>query len=263
MKHPKEEDLIAHRQGETLGREDMAAHLTECASCRAEFERIDAVLAALDSMPVPDPGEDYGRRVWREIAPRLPQRRSWDLAAWLEPRRWVTAGAMAVLVVVAFAAGLMWKREKPEIQTPAVAQVRERVLLVAVGDHLDRSEMILVELANAAPNAAGRKLVNLSAEQRRAEDLLDENRLYRQSAVQQGNVALAGVLDELERVLLDIAHSPQEATQAQLQTIQRRIEAQGILFKVRVVGMDLRDRQSNPRPAPAGNQPAIKERNKG
>src|SRR5256886_13088769 len=53
------------------------------------------------------------------------------------------------------------------------------------------------------------------------------------SALQEGDAALASVLDELERVLLDVAHSPEEVTPAQLDKIRQKIEAQGILFKVR------------------------------
>src|SRR4029077_14058859 len=122
-------------------------------------------------------------------------------------------------------------------------------LVMAVGEHLGRSEMVLVELANSGPQA-GQKEVNISGEQRRAEDLLEENRLYRQTAVEQGDTALAGVLDELERVLLDVAHSPQQVNAAQLENIRQRIEARGILFKVRVVGKELQQRGES------GNTPA-------
>jgi len=121
-------------------------------------------------------------------------------------------------------------------------KVRERVLIMAVGEHLGRSEMVLVELANAEPQGAGQKQVNISGEQRRAEDLLEENRLYRQTALEQGDTALAGVLDELERTLLDVAHSPQQPTAAQLEGMRQRIEDRGILFKVRVVGKELQQR---------------------
>jgi hypothetical protein len=105
--------------------------------------------------------------------------------------------------------------------------------------------------------------VNISAEQRRAEDLLDENRLYRQTAVQEGDTALASVLDELERVLLDVAHSPDEVTPAQLEKIRQKIEARGILFKVRVVGRELQERQKATTPAPGQhNSSPESERNK-
>src|SRR5262249_50448916 len=120
-------------------------------------------------------------------------------------------------------------------------QVRERVLVMAVGEHLGRSEMILVELTNAVP-AGNQKHINIAGDQRRAEDLLQENRLYRQTALEQGGAWVASVLDELERVLIDVAHSPQQVSTAQLETIRQRIESRGILFKVRVVGKELQQR---------------------
>jgi len=143
-----------------------------------------------------------------------------------------------------------------------VFEIRERVLVVAVGDHLGRSEMMLVELSNAEPLDPAKKQVNISAEQRRAEDLLEENRLYRQTALQEGDASLASVLDELERVLLDVAHSPDQVTPAQLEKIRQKIEARGILFKVRVVSRELQERQKASNPAPAQNNSSTKERNK-
>jgi hypothetical protein len=112
--------------------------------------------------------------------------------------------------------------------------VRERVLLVAVGDHLERSRMVLVELANAGAPAAGR--LDISYEQKTAEDLLESNRLYRQTAATNGDVATAALLEELERVLLEIAHSPSEVSARQLEELRRQIEDRGILFKVKVFG---------------------------
>ncbi len=273
MKHPKEEELIAYHDGEAAGREGIAAHVADCPECRDELERIDALLAALNAIPVPEPGEDYGQRVWQQISPRLPQKRArwWDFLlsepkpiSWLEPRRWVAVGAIAALVLAAFIAGRMSKPVVPVSPMAAVdtSKARERVLIMAVGEHLGRSEMILVELANAEPRSAKGKEVNISSEQRRAEDLLEENRLYRQTAMEQGDAAVAGVLDELERVLLDVAHSPQHVTPAQLQGIRQRIEAGGILFKVRVVGKELQQRgESGKVPGASGNS-AKDERNK-
>jgi hypothetical protein len=272
MKHPKEEELIAYHDGEAAGREVIAAHLGDCPECQAELERIDALLAALNTIPVPEPGEDYSQRVWQQISPHLPQRRGhwWDFifsepktVPWFAPRRWIAAGAIAALVLAAFIAGRVTRPIGPSGSVAVDAsKVRERILIMAVGEHLGRSEMVLVELANSGPQIAGQKEVNISGEQRRAEDLLEENRLYRQTALEQGDSALAGVLDELERVLLDVAHSPQQVTPAQLEGIRQRIEARGILFKVRVVGKELQQREeagSTPAP-PSGS--AKSERNK-
>jgi hypothetical protein len=261
MKHMTEEELIAYRDGESRGRENFAAHLKDCAECRQEMERIEALFAALDTMPVPEPGEDYGRRVWQQIAPRLPEKRWRWWEGFFEPRRLTVFGGVAALVLLAFFVGRISLRKAPGSSVVDRGKVRERVLVVAVGDHLGRSEMVLVELANTEPQK-GQKLVNISAEQKRAEDLVDENRLYRQTALREGDTAMASTLDELERVLLDIANSPDEVTPAQFESLQKRIESRGILFKVRVVHQDLREREKAPKPSPARENSETKERNK-
>ena len=260
MNHMTEEELIAFRDGDTAGRDSFAAHLRECADCRREMDRIDAVFAALDAMPVPDPGENYGSRVWAQISPRLPEKRVAWWRTLLQPRRLILSGAMAALVLLAFYAGRI---TKPPATGPEVAdsgKVRERVLVVAVGDHLGRSEMVLMELANAEPEK-GQKLMNISTEQRRAEDLLEENRLYRQTALRDGDTLMASTLDDLERVLLDIANSPNEITPAQFEAIQKRIAAKGILLKVRVVKQELHQKRDNAVQAPPRDA-ATTERNK-
>jgi len=272
MKHPNEDELIAFHDArmaaaggladiadDVAGRGVIAEHVKECPECKAELDRIDAVLAAFDSMAVPEPGDDYGQRVWRQIAPRLPEKRArwWEFSArrevmlgWMAPRQWAAVSAIAALVIVAFLAG-RWTNGPvgPQPMVADAANVRERVLVMAVGEHLGKSEMVLIELTNATPGAAtgtgsGKaRQVDISGEQRRAENLLEENRLYRQTALEQGDAGLASVLDELERVLLDVAHGPKEVSAAQLESIQERIAAKGILFKVRVVGQELQQRE--------------------
>ena len=91
---------------------------------------------------------------------------------------------------------------------------------------------------------------DISAEQRWAEDLVSTSRLYRQEADDTGEHSVALVLDELERSLLEIVHTPSRATAAHLDEIRRRIDAASLLFKVRVLGNELkqRERQNTPRP---------------
>ncbi|HZC66414.1 MAG TPA: hypothetical protein VE545_07555, partial [Candidatus Dormibacteraeota bacterium] len=186
------------------------------------------------------------------------------VAWWRElflPRHLMAAAAVAVLVVVAFFAGRKTGGPiaTPEIASSGGASMREKVLLLAVEEHLGRSEMMLTELSNTEANRSGAQLIDISAEQKRAEDLLGENRLYRQTAMEQGDTAVASVLDELERVLLDVSHTPDQVSAAQLLAIQQRIEADGILFKVRVIGQQLEQRQ---RATPAGGNGLQENRKK-
>lgn len=258
MNHPNETELIAYRDGDPAQRAAVAAHLRDCSECREELHRIEAVYAALDAVPVPDPGEDYERRLWQQLSPKLDAH---------QPRWWrgffslqhLTLAGVAALVLLAFFLGKHSGTKGPLDQAADAGKIRERVLLIAVGDHLGRSEMVLVELANAEP-PKGEKLVNISSEQKRAEDLVAENRLYRQSALRDGDTAMATTLDELERVLLDIANSPDEITPAQFESLQKRIASRGILFKVRVIQQDVQEKQKPAAPPELTSGP--QERNK-
>jgi hypothetical protein len=71
---------------------------------------------------------------------------------------------------------------------------------------------------------------------------LGANRLLRQTAARLGDYADAALLDELERVLLDVANSPLHSSPAEVERVQQRIEQQGLLFRVRVTSTASRER---------------------
>ena len=249
MNHLTEEELVLHYYGEVAESLQAERHLEECEGCRELYASIERVLYTVDAMPVPERNADYGAEVWRRIAPAIPRRRNF-FAGWLPTLewRWAAAGlAMAALLVVAFYAGRNYPQPGSRRVTPATTaaltdpQVHERVLLVAVGAYLERSHMVLSELANT--DAKGK--LDISAEQERAADLVSEGRLYRQTAELIGDSAVAGTLDEIDRVLLDVAHGPSEVSSAELEGLQQRLNSEGILFKIRVLGSKVRTEQIN------------------
>ncbi len=79
-----------------------------------------------------------------------------------------------------------------------------------------------------------------------ASDLIDSNRLYRHEAERAGEDAVAGVLDELERQLLEIVHGPSTLTAREVNAMRARLEAAALLFKVRVLSDELRERELVP-----------------
>jgi hypothetical protein len=232
--HLEEDDLILHFYGETGSAAE--PHLASCSECRAQYQSLQRVLnSVIDAEPVPHRGDAYSEEIWNKLAPKLGRRRWWNV--WLAPARLVPALGAAVLIVLAFFAG----RHSPGI-APTVAtnnngdgQVRERVLVVAVGDHLERSKMLLVEIANADPD----QKIDLFDQREVAGDLVYTNRLYRQTAMTAGEGRMVGLLDELERVLIEIAHSPEELHGTRLQSLRERIRSEGLIFKIRVAGTKL------------------------
>jgi hypothetical protein len=262
MNHLTEEQVIAYREGDHQDREQVASHLRECNECRKQLARIETVFSALNAVPAPDPGEDYEQRLWQQIAPRLTGKSPQWGEGLFAPRRLAVLATLAAVIVLAFLVGRVTKHPAPENNVADASKVRERVLVVAVGEHLGRSEMVLMELENAQPAQLGQKSVDISATQRRAEDLLEENRLYRQTALREGDRTMASTLDELERVLLDIANSPDTVSSAQFEFLRKRIEDQGILFKVRVVNQDLQQRSKPSNPIPTQKNSAATDRSK-
>ena len=253
MSHLNEEELILHYYGEESEALSTEQHLEACDECRHTYASLVRVLNVVDSLPVPDRGENYGAQVWSRIEKRIPSRRrfGWLIPAMPAPMRWAAAGAaMAGLLVVAFMAGRFYPGLQNGLRKPAGgrtittsapsngdAQAPERILLVAVGDYLERSQMVLIELANT--NAKGP--LDISSEQERAGDLVTETRLYRQTAAHTGDTRIASVLDELERVLVDITHAPSKISPQELGSLRQRLEADGILFKIRVLGSNVRN----------------------
>lgn len=251
MNHLNEEQLVLYYYGEAGESPGMEAHLASCESCRSAYHNLQRVLNTVDLAPLPPLAEEYGAQVWRNLKPRLDRRRASRWPAWFAPRRLAAAGALALLIVAAFLAGRRHPTAvPPPVESATGARIQERVLLVALGDHLERSQMMLIELANAEPAGGKRKgKLDISYERSAAEDLLESNRLYRQTALKSGNVAAANVLDDLERVLLEIAHSPARVSAGQLDDLRKQIQDQGILFKVKVFGSRVRELESPPKAA--------------
>jgi len=239
MNHLTEEQFVLYYYGEGDDAAAVREHLDGCETCRAEYAALQRVLNVVDTAPVPERAAEYGMQVWSRLQPSMGGRG----ARWMGPifwpaRHWAMAAGVAVLMAAAFFAGRFYPGSRPAQQTSA-AQVRERILLVAVGDHLERSQMVLVELENAKPGEP----LDISSERERAGDLVAANRLYRQTAARTGDTRVASVLDELEPLLVEIANGPAELAPDAVERLQRRIAADGILFKVRVVGSTVRRRE--------------------
>jgi len=251
MNHLTEEQFVLYYYGEGDGSPAVRAHLDCCESCRAAYANLQRVLNVVDSAAVPERGANYGAQVWNRLQPSLGTKwgRHLDLSSWWPIRHWAASALVATLIIAAFLAGRNYPKAPSGAPTATASQVRERILLVAVGDHLERSQTVLLEVVNAQPGQP----LDVASERERAGDLVADNRLYRQTAARTGDTRVASVLDDLEPVLLEIAHGPDRLTPEEVESLRQRIEGDGILFKVRVAGSTVRHRQDKA-PPPAGQK---------
>ena len=253
--HLTDDDFILHYYGEleTDSAVRVSDHLGACTTCHASFTTLKRVLAAVDSAPAPEIADGFERTVWARLQPELGDRRDRWAARWGFSPAHLAWAAGIVLVVAAFFAGRVTQHAPvtaPTETASSVSGLRERVLLADLGEHLDRSQMMLIELVSADAAAD----LDLPSERVRAQQLVADNRLYRQAATANGNVALAAVLDDLEQVLVDVAAGPDTLAAADLMEVRQRIENKGLLLKVRVLSSEIQNRQKTEIRARAGQR---------
>jgi hypothetical protein len=265
--HVDEDDLTLLYYDELGEAEGRAArrHLEGCPECRGHQAELARLLAMVGDAETPEPDPGFEAAMWRRLQPALRAARPpapdrigigarlrtwWSRGAQAPaPGRWSLAGGVAVLVLAAFAAGRFWPAPPggpagvPQAGADTDAALRERVLLSALGDHFERTEAMLVELAGTTPG----ERVSIAAEQQRAGDLLAATRLYRRAALDAGDSSVAEVLELLQRILVEVTGSPSELSSFELQALQSRIETQGLLFKLRIASSAVRNREHRTR----------------
>ena len=215
MKHLEEAELVEHYYEDSANMAESERHLKACPVCAKQYAELCRVLDAVATPTPPARREDYLEQVWQSIDALL-------------------------LVAVTFVAGRRWERKQASSVAVAVdPQARQRVVIVVLGDHLDRSEHLLVELNHADGN-------DLSALPLRSEarELLASNRLVRQSAMQAGNLKMEASLDRLERLLMELSNEPDSLTEPDLNRLKQEMNTDGLLFDIRV----LRSRVNSPGP---------------
>ena len=266
-RHISDEDLLLDYYGEATPeqRAELRAHVETCAECQALDRELRAVLALVDSEPVPDAPPGFEREMWARLEPvvsgfsrtnlgpvvsgfsrtnevRLKADTTWSF----ELPRWALAASVAALAVGSFALGRVWDTPTtpPRVSSANVRELSERMLRSEVEEHLERSQRVFVELVNADDSAP----VRLASDRERAADLVAAGRLYRRSAEEMGDADTRDLLEDVERVLVEIANGPEVESSNDLSEVRARITDQDLIFRLRVMtaGMQARERRAGP-----------------
>ncbi len=144
----------------------------------------------------------------------------------------------------------MWEHRQQPRQATIVVPPRpqQHVVVVILGDHLDRSERLLVELKHV--DADNTELVSPLRDQARA--LLAANRILRENAEKNGDPALSKTLDHLDHLLTQLANQPGGLSADAITRLQSEMNSQDLLFEVRVLRSRIPHRQSSAHAAVSG-----------
>ncbi|HEX4039747.1 MAG TPA: hypothetical protein VHX37_16940 [Acidobacteriaceae bacterium] len=233
MRHLSEDQLVELYYGEAS--RGVSAHEQACRECSTRFAELRQSLDAIRSTEGVRRRADYGDRVWESLRPRLVpcEKKTAGWRAWGQWRAALVAMGCALLLAGAFFGGRYWERiatRKADVAANPGREATQRVVVVVLADHLDRTERLLVALEHANPSDHAENAQLQSS----AQELLASNQLYRTAASHADDPLLAGALDQLEGVLAEVANDP-NLTPADLRRVRDQMNAEGILFEIRVL----------------------------
>lgn len=243
-------ELYFYGELEDAEHQEIARHVRRCDACRQALDELALIREALDARPdvaAPEGGDWTGFMARLDAA--LQQERIQPQAAAVvvfgrRPARPAYAGylAMAALLVLVTMSVLFVARSRngvmPRIEPGASAQL-ERVarqpepdpaLATVSEQHFERSKLVVLDLATRDAHEPP----GWARERDLAAGLLNDTRLYRMAAEDRGMTRLAGVLRDLELVLLQASMSD-TADPAALAQIQRLIRKRDLLGQMETV----------------------------
>jgi hypothetical protein len=246
-------ELFFYDELTSAERDAMAAHIRACRHCAAAVEDLKTIRAALAARPdiaAPESGN------WSRFMQRLDAAVLAPAVVAFEPRRRPRtsrlrsyAGLLATAALLAIVTGSVWyaansraglRREAQQVQTapPETGSLGDATPVATAGmrslgeQHFERSKLVVLGLAAKEPGGAG--VSDWAYERELASSLLSDTRLYRLAAEERGLTSLAGVMRDLELVLLETSMS-QGADPGELPQIQRLIRKRQLIQKMDVV----------------------------
>ncbi len=233
QRHLSDEDLVLLYYNEPGAPGDARTHLVECSECRAAAESLAQTLDACNEWSIPEPGAGFGRTVWARLAPRLELRRR----PLFEMRVWLVGAAAAAMLIAAFLAGRVTSHPAPTFTAALSPQARDRIIAISLADHFERAQLLLTEVANMNDADSA----ELAADRARSRDLANEGRLMRQVLLTDPeNAGMLPLLEEVGRFVVEVANAPDRMNPADIGDLKRRIDAESLLFKVRIIEANLR-----------------------
>ena len=161
--HLKDDQLVLLYYREPLEEAGLDGHLAGCAECLDRFETLTRVLRIVAQDEVKEPAGDFEARITARVLAAAKKPERGRLLPFPRMTRFLAAGAaLAAGLILAFSVGRQLGRV--EEKTLSASHTQERVLLTALGEHLGRSRVTLVELKNREVSDADMKALQAAAD---------------------------------------------------------------------------------------------------
>ncbi len=223
-------------------------HLPLCRDCRSALVELGVIRTLLAQRPVvsaPESGDWSGFMSRLDGSIRNERAHGGNVAEFARApsrRSFVGYLAMAALLALVAFSVVVALRSKGVPASPAVAPVAEATPARGPSDtaaftslseeHFERSKLVVLGLATKDPQRG--RVADWAYERALASSLLSDTRMYRLAAEDRGLDALAGVMRDLELLLLQTSLTDARDPASLLQ-LQRLIQKRDLLEKMDVV----------------------------
>jgi hypothetical protein len=254
-------ELYFYGELDAVDRVRVEVHLRSCEPCRQRLDDLHAIRLALASRPAVDapPAGDWSgfmRRLDASLAQapdastlRTPEPATPGTSARWNLRPVMALAAMLALVTIGVILAARFRPAANGVDATApAARVAvtapasgapapksdpraDRVLREGSAEHLERSKLVVLGLATRDPHT---RAADWQYERALAGTLLNDTRLYRQAALQDGVADVERVMRDLETVLLEASMSDGH-DRAALERVQRLIAKRDLVVKMQVV----------------------------
>lgn len=227
-------------------------HLAGCQTCSAEYQQLSWTLKVMDQHEQPEIQPEFWSDYWARLSQRLPERPRrtfWpDWRSWFPPME--LPGRPALIPIIAalllVATGIFIGRttllQPPGQGAPVQATVFDPSVIAEfnqlASSYLERSKMVLMGLDNFNPRLDDPAALNISSHRHLSQELLLQGRILRNHQVASTDPRLQILIDEIERVLLQVANSGGDDPMWTIRMAQEGIDKNSILLRITLVEIE-------------------------
>ena len=227
------DDLDANRRAE------FEAHLQLCPDCARLYQQMAETLRLMSAREAVEPDEAY----WADFSERLDALLESEQRGHERPRGTkhpaLRIGAIAALLMVGIFLG-RWIRtgEQPapvsEVAVSTAEQADAANVLVnnRVQSYLQKSQVLLLALANFDPQTDDAVTLNLPSQKRISESLVQEAAYLKTALDDPAQMRLRELVSDLEMILLQIANLENGYDLEAVEMVRKGVDKRGVLFRI-------------------------------
>ncbi len=247
--------------------EPLQMHIKSCDACRDAFQGMQQTVQMLPPSPDTELSEAYWEAFTNRVINEATQeKRSPSTVSLMQQRLqklWDVVGKRQFFPRIGFAfalifagvlIGRMWdspidSHTIPDIEQTSAGMIAPAQLTERTQRYLDRSSVLLLGLVNFDVGADDPAVIHMDRKRLMAAELVDEARVLRADLNAGREQQLAQLIEDLERILIQIANLEAREDVPSIELIQRGVDHGSLLLKINLEQMRLGDRAAE-QPAP-------------